>query len=141
MPACQLGSSSERERVDTWVTRHREGARVPGLGRWAFQAVLIITSPRPTTQHLRTQRGKCYSFATSHNTGREGGGGGPKHGRGQGWGRGRARVPGLGHWALQAVLIITSPRPTTQHHRTQRGKRYLLKCATRNNIGKGRRVP
>ena len=46
-----------------------------GLGRWAFQAVLIIMSPRPTTQHHRTQRGKCYSFATSHNTGGEGGGG------------------------------------------------------------------
>ena len=41
-----------------------------------------------------------------------GGGGGPKHRRGKGWGRGRARVPGLGRWAFQAVLIITSPRPT-----------------------------
>ena len=39
-------------------------------------------------------------------------------------------MPGLGRWAFQAVLIITSPRPTTQHHRTQREKLYLLKCAT-----------
>ena len=63
---------------------------MPGLGRWAFQAVLIITSPGPTTQHHRTRRGKCYSFATSHNTGGGGGGGGggPKHRRGKGWGRG-----------------------------------------------------
>ena len=73
---------------------------MPGLGRWAFQAVLIITSPGPTTQHHRTQRGKCYSFATSHNTGGEGEGvlstGGGRGGGGgerecQGWAVGHSK--------------------------------------------------
>ena len=105
------------------------GAIVRGLGRWAFQAVLIIMSPRPT--ELSAENATRLQQVTTREG--RGGGGGPKHRRGKGWGRGRARVPGLGRRAFQAVLIIMSPRPTTQHHRTQRGKCYSF--TTSHNTG------